>query len=138
MDTLAAGSVDPAELKKLDEVVEELPENSALARSILLVTESVRSGTDVVIAAGEERVSPAVAASLLRMSRAHLYKLMDAGELAFVRVGRDRRISLSDLAVFDRERQGARRDLAQRFAGRDAARERTMRELAAELSSTRE
>jgi excisionase family DNA binding protein len=50
------------------------------------------------------------------MSRTHLYKLLDRGEIISYRVGRDRRIELKDLAAFESQRQRDRRELAERFA----------------------
>jgi excisionase family DNA binding protein len=50
------------------------------------------------------------------MSRTHLYKLLDRGEIMFHRVGRDRRIRLRDLVAFEAQRDGDRLELAERFA----------------------
>lgn len=50
------------------------------------------------------------------MSRTHLYKLLDRGEIVFHRVGRDRRIRIYDLLEFEEQRQRDRRELAERFA----------------------
>jgi excisionase family DNA binding protein len=42
-------------------------------------------------------VSPAEAAEALSITRAHLYHLMERGELPSVKLGRSRRIRVSDL-----------------------------------------
>ncbi len=47
-----------------------------------------------------------------------------------VRVGRDRRVRVSDLLMFGRAREEGRQSLAERFAHRDRAREALIRELA--------
>jgi excisionase family DNA binding protein len=67
------------------------------------------------------------------MSRTHLYKLLDAGEIPFHNVGRDRRIEMRDLLLFEENRDAARRELAERFAQQRATTETAVDELAAEL-----
>lgn len=52
----------------------------------------------------------------LGMSRTHLYKLLDSGEIPCDHVGRDRRIRVHDLLDFEARRMRDRRELAQRFA----------------------
>jgi len=52
----------------------------------------------------------------LGMSRSHLYKLLDRGEILFHRVGRDRRIRVRDLLEFQSRHNRDQRELAERFA----------------------
>jgi excisionase family DNA binding protein len=61
-------------------------------------------------------LTPNDAADRLGMSRTHLYKLLDRGEIAFDRVGRDRRIPFAEITKFEERRQRDRRELAERFA----------------------
>ncbi|HEY7226172.1 MAG TPA: excisionase family DNA-binding protein [Micromonosporaceae bacterium] len=61
-------------------------------------------------------LTPNEAAERLGMSRTHLYKLLDRGEITFDRVGRDRRIPFAELVKFEQRRQRDRRELAERFA----------------------
>ena len=42
------------------------------------------------------------AADLLSLSRAHVYRLLDLGELASVRIGRSRRVTAGQLDAFVR------------------------------------
>ncbi|MFC9688187.1 helix-turn-helix domain-containing protein [Kribbella sp. NPDC056951] len=65
---------------------------------------------------GPSGLTPNEAAEKLGLSRIHLHKLLDAGEIASHRVGRDRRIRMRDLAAFELQRDGGRRELAERFA----------------------
>lgn len=60
--------------------------------------------------------TPNEAAERLGMSRTHLYKLLDRGEIEHDRVGRDRRIPAAALFAFEQRRQRDRRELAERFA----------------------
>ena len=60
--------------------------------------------------------SVAVAVVFWFRTRTHLYKLLDRGEILSHRVGRDRRVRLSDLIEFEKQHQRDRRELAERFA----------------------
>ena len=95
------------------------------------LNESIRAG-GAEIAASESTVvlTPNEAAARLGMSRTHLYKLLDRGEIAFDRVGRDRRIPLTELVKFEHRRQRDRRELAERFAQQQQTRAAAIDELA--------
>ena len=77
--------------------------------------------------------TPAQVAQRLQVSRTHLYKLLDSGQIPSHRVGRDRRVSGRDIAAFERRRQEERRALAERFARAETIRRGAVDELAAEL-----
>lgn len=86
-------------------------------RDVLLsLSRCVRDGAEITVVDEATVLTPNQAAERLGMSRTHLYKLLDRGEIASHRVGRDRRIRLSDLAEFEARRQHDRRELAERFA----------------------
>ena len=129
METLTAQNVPAADLEKLQEILTQLPAGSVLGRSIATLIGAVASGEDVVVGPAREQLTPARAAALLQMSRTHLYKVMDAGDLAYVRVGRDRRLALADVIAFDRRRQDERRALAERFAHADDLKRQRVQEL---------
>ena len=62
-------------------------------RDVLLsLSRCVRSGAELTVTAGSVVLTPSQAAERLGMSRTHLYKLLDRGEVMSYRVGRDRRI----------------------------------------------
>lgn len=123
MKTIESNTVAPSDLNDLAAFVATLPPDSGLAAALSTVVDDVRGGADVIVAPANEHLTPAAAAKLLGMSRTHLYKLMDAGEISHVRVGRDRRVSLRELLEFSRRQDDARRGLAERFAhsGHDRA-----------------
>ena len=89
-----------------------------------------RAGAEVVAFGATQTFTPNEAAERLGMSRTHLYKLLDRGEIGFDRVGRDRRIPFSELAKFEERRQRDRRELAQRFAHQQQTRAAAIDELA--------
>jgi len=127
MRTVDASGVDPIELEALDNVVATFGEDSQLGAAISTLAITVRAGTDVSVAAHSENVTPAQAASILGMSRTHLYKILDSGDLQHTRVGRDRRIAIPDLIEFGRKREHERRELAERFAHQSSARDALVR-----------
>ena len=130
MRTISASSVTSADLAALGRVLRSLPSDSELRGMMESVSETVRSGRDLVLAPESDMVSPAAAARLIGVSRTHLYKLMDADELPFVSVGRDRRISLGDLKAFHERQDQLRKQVAERFAHTDRSRAAARRSLA--------
>jgi excisionase family DNA binding protein len=83
---------------------------------LLGLSRCVRDGAEFAVIDGTAVLTPSQAAERLGMSRTHLYKLLDRGEVMSHRVGRDRRIRLYDLLAFESQRQRDRRELAERFA----------------------
>jgi excisionase family DNA binding protein len=130
VETVAARDVNEAELDRLDAAVASMGRESMLAAALNHLACNVRAGSDIMIAASDDHFTPAAAAKLLGMSRTHLYKVMDAGDLPFRRVGRDRRIVTSDLLSFFRKRESERGRLAERFAHAEKDRDALLRELA--------
>lgn len=86
-------------------------------RELLLdLTRHVREGDEVIAVDTDTTLTPSQAAERLGMSRSHLYKLLDRGEIRSHRVGRDRRIRAHDLLQFAKRHQQDSRELAERFA----------------------
>lgn len=85
------------------------------------VATMVRRG-DVTVVGHEERVTPNQAAGILGMSRTHLYKLLDAGWIPYVMVGRDRLIDITAVRQFRDRMDADRADLVSRSASRDRSR----------------
>jgi len=83
---------------------------------LLGLSRCVRDGAEFAVIDGSAVLTPSQAAERLGMSRTHLYKLLDRGEIMSHRVGRDRRIRLYDLLASESQRQPARRELGERFA----------------------
>ncbi len=114
MKTLETASLSPEQLDELDEFAAEA--DPALRDVLMSLSRCVRQGDEVVVIDGSETLTPSQAANRLGMSRTHLYKLLDRGEIVFHRIGRDRRIRVRDLLLFEGQRQRDRRELAERFA----------------------
>lgn len=100
---------------------------------LLTLSRAARDGSQLSIIDADAVLSPNQAAERLGMSRTHLYKLLDGGEIVFHRVGRDRRIRVSDLIAFEVRRQRGRRELAERFASQDRTRANAIDEIADSL-----
>src|SRR5699024_2479268 len=80
---------------------------------------TLAAGRDVGLVPSDDTVTASPAAQIVGVSRAHLYKVLDAGAIPFVVVGkRDRRISLSDLTAYVERTEAARRDAARSVAKR--------------------
>lgn len=100
-------------------------------RDVLMsVTRCIRDGESLVTVDGHATLTPNQVAERLGMSRSHLYKLLDRGEIVSHRVGRDRRIRLSDVIAFETERDHDRRELAERFAKQHETRSGAIDEIA--------
>lgn len=129
MKTIATSSIPVQQVGQLEEFAQGVePE---LRDVLLSIARCVRKGDDVLVVDGNAPVlTPSQAARHLGMSRAHLYKLLDRGEIEFDRVGRDRRIRFEDLAAFEERRQRDRRELAERFAHQDKTRAGAIDEIA--------
>lgn len=110
-----AECVNPEQLDALRSFAEGLSEGE-LRELLLALSTSLSSGVDLAVLDQSSEFTPSQAASRLRMSRTHLYKLLDSGMIPFHHVGRDRRISGRDLVTFERQRQMERRALAERLA----------------------
>lgn len=119
----------PAEQVAALETFADSLDKSELRDLLFSLTASVKSGSDVTLLESDEELTPTQVADRLKMSRTHLYKLLDRGEIVSHRVGRDRRIRTADLREFELSRQRGRRELAERFAHTDATRSGAVAEL---------
>jgi excisionase family DNA binding protein len=115
MKTFETAQIPAEQLDELERFAESKigPELRAV---LLSVSRCAREDDALIVSGDSETVTPNQAADLLGMSRTHLYKLLDRGEIIFHRVGRDRRIRLRDLSAFEARRDDDRRELAERFA----------------------
>lgn len=69
----------------------------------------MREGRAVVLMPEDETFTTQAAAGFLGVSRQHVVDLMDHGEIPHHRVGTHRRVTLKDLIVYQRARDGKRR-----------------------------
>jgi excisionase family DNA binding protein len=132
ISTLDASNVSPAQLEALAQFAGRL-EPGELRDLLLSLTRKTLDGADLALIEESSEYTPTQAATQLGMSRTHLYKLLDRGEIPSHRVGRDRRIRREDLMQFEADRQRDRRELAERFAHRDRTRTSVLDELADDL-----
>lgn len=85
----------------------ELP--NALFRWMVQAVEQVRAGKAVFLIPENEQLTTQAAANMLGVSRPHLVKMLEAGELPFEKVGTHRRIRFGDVAAYMRKRSEQRR-----------------------------
>jgi excisionase family DNA binding protein len=115
MQTLQTDNITSEQLDALDAFARS-DADPELRDLLLSLSQCVRAGDEIVTVNGDETITPSQAAERLGMSRTHLYKLLDRGEILSHRVGRDRRIRVTDLVEFEKLHQRDRRELAERFA----------------------
>jgi excisionase family DNA binding protein len=119
--------ISPNDLDALDAFA--LSVGDELRDVLLGLSQSLRAGADVAPIDEHSTLTPNQVAQRLGMSRTHLYKLLDRGEIASHRVGRDRRIYARDVFLFEVQRQHDRRELAERFAHQDRTRAAALDEI---------
>lgn len=92
----------------------ELP-TSAL-RLLVDILGELAIGNAVKIVPIHAELTSQEAADLLNVSRPHLVKLLEAGELPFHKTGRHRRVLFSDLMAFKQRRDEASQDAMEELA----------------------
>lgn len=128
MYTLSKEEVPPDQIEQLEDFARSVPPE---LRDLLTgLSRCLRDGTEIMACDPGAVLTPSQAAEKLGMSRTFLYTLMDRGELPHHRVGRDRRIRMSDIVAFEARRQASRRELAERFAHQQQTRDAVVDEIA--------
>lgn len=102
---IAADDVSTDDRRQLEAFINETDQGSPVALLLQRILSSVARGSDIEMFADDAELSPKQAADLLKMSRPHLLKFMDRGDLPYHRVGSHRRITMSDLIQFADERE---------------------------------
>ena len=129
---VAPSNVDPQTRASLTRFASDLGEG-ALRNLLLALSDSLASGCTVALLDVDADYTPAQVAKQLRMSRTHLYKLLDSGDIPSHRVGRDRRITGRDIVAFERRRQEERRALTERFSNPEAIQRGAIDELVEQI-----
>lgn len=118
----------------MDVAKQQLPTGSAALALLQSITTALGRGAGVAVVEQDKNLTPNQAADLIGISRPHLLTFMDAGALAFTRVGSHRRIKVSDLLEFNARRQDARTLVSEARANASACEARHLDD-AAPLSS---
>lgn len=106
--TLEASAVAAEDLQQVEQLAQDLPQGSAVAVMLQNIVDAAQRGVDVSIFTSERELTPNEAADLLRVSRAHLTKLMDRQIIEFHRVGTHRRLKMSSLMDYVDRQERAR------------------------------
>ncbi|MHA2790102.1 helix-turn-helix domain-containing protein [Corynebacterium sp. S7] len=115
MHTIPTSQIHSDQLQEIKLIAES--KASPEVRDLLLqIVSSIREGEKIVATDSDESLTPSQAAKHLGMSRTHLYKLLDRGDISYFSVGRDRRIQLHDVLAFAQKRHHDRSELAERFS----------------------
>ncbi|MBO0980185.1 helix-turn-helix domain-containing protein [Microbacterium sp. SD291] len=129
MQTIQTSGIPAEQLDALERFA--AAEAGAELRDVIMsLQRCLREGGEIAILDLAAVLTPSQAAERLGLSRTHLYKLLDRGEIVSHRVGRDRRIRVVDLVDFERQRQHGRRELAERFGNQQTIRDGAIDELA--------
>jgi excisionase family DNA binding protein len=83
------------------------------------IVRNLENGRSLVLMPEERQLTTQRAAELLGMSRPHLIRLLDAGEMPYHLVGKHRRIALRDVLAYAKRRTQDRRAALDKMA-RDA------------------
>jgi excisionase family DNA binding protein len=87
----------------------ELPPSAVEALKV--VVDALTRGQSVTLVSQDKELTSQVAADMLYVSRPHLIKLLDQGEIPFHRVGTHRRLRFEDVLAY-RDRRDAQRKAA--------------------------
>ena len=74
------------------------------------ILDNMAMGKSITLIPSEAEVSTQQAADMLNVSRPHLVKLLEKGEIPFKKVGSHRRIQLKDLINYDKKIKQTRSD----------------------------
>ena len=100
----------------LRNTAEALPQGSPAAILLEHVIMAVQSGQDIT----DKDLTPNQVATLLQVSRPHVYKLMDTGLLRFHQVGKDRRVHTTEVIDYIDRRERASAQMAEDLASRQS------------------
>lgn len=91
----------------------------ALAHAFLDILRMISAGRGFRLLPLETKLTTQQAADLLNVSRPHLIKVLERGDIEFETVGRHRRIKAADLLAYKDQRDTTRRDALAAMAEED-------------------
>ncbi|WP_395714554.1 helix-turn-helix domain-containing protein [Reyranella sp.] len=92
--------------------------SATLANVMYRAAELLAEGRPVAVLPEEEMLSTQTAADFLNVSRQYLVRMVDAGELAAMKVGSHRRLRAADVAAFKAVRDAKRTTALNRLTER--------------------
>ena len=92
----------------------ELP--NVVFRLLKEIVRNMQLGRAIVLTPENQQLTTQRAADLLGMSRPHLIKLLEAGQLTYHKIGSHRRIYLKDLVAYQKRRDAERKAALDRIA----------------------
>lgn len=114
--TISSKNTGGTSIRDIEKLLVDLPEGE-LHDALRKMADTLHSGQDVIIAAEQDELTPAQAARILGVSRAHFYKILDSGVIPYRVVGaRDRRIAMSDIKKYLDQTEELRRVNAKQAA----------------------
>lgn len=130
MRTVSTSNISRDEIDNLRDFVHKHagPELTQLLTEIENLLD--KGAENISLGGSSDELTPNQVAARLNMSRTHVYKLLDRGEIISHKVGRDRRVRINDLRKFEERRERGRQELAERFANQEATRSNAIDEIA--------
>lgn len=89
---------------------------NAVYRLLKDIARNMQLGRAIVLIPENQQLTTQRAADLLGVSRPHLIKLLEAGELPYHKAGSHRRIYLKDLIAYQKRRDAERKEALDRIA----------------------
>jgi excisionase family DNA binding protein len=80
------------------------------------VVRYMAAGRAITLVPQKEQLTTQLAADMLGFSRPHLIKLLESGEIPYLKVGQHRRLMLKDVLAFQKRRDKARRSALDELA----------------------
>lgn len=114
--SLPASAISDTDRATAEQFIAE-NEATPLAAALRHILSAQNRGLTVDLITEDAEITPNQAADILKMSRPHLLKFMDRGDLPFRRVGTHRRITMSDLRVFMAKRDAGAEILTNALQG---------------------
>ena len=118
--TIEASTISDEEIAVLRSAAKTLPQGSPTAILLEHIIMAVQSGHDITALTSDKDLTPNQVATLLRVSRPHVYKLMDTGLLRFHQVGKDRRVHATEVIDYIDRSERASAQMAEDLASRQA------------------